>query len=446
MKKIIGIVTLGITYTIILSSLLLGSSYGINDILKLIIIIIISIIDIMAPIIGKLVFGKENKSEIGFPKLILNIFIIITTIIWWVAMKYGYFTDMNFIWEEFIEEFITVCIALRVLLVITELFMLIPKKTNKGNGNEKNKNLVINPIIQLVGYIILEITFLTGTYLSFVMPIIMLIVDIIMFATNKKIINFIKLTISVILIFTIFIGLLTFLDESRLLKCVLVLGVLQIILNIIEIINVCPILRRNIKKILIITLGIIILCIICVKVNIVDVKYDIYQKKIGIEEYEGDFVRRYKKTTTIIASKDEFDNFIDDQLNLREEGIYEFYVNYYYGGKRVSKSKIYKLWPEAKAAIDKLNMYKQNIELELGIDEQFFDKYNIIYGIYYSDFSSIRNVTSVKYNRIKNKIFVEYEGPEGITNTTGYCEFFIKVDKKYNTQMEWKEQSALFSM
>ncbi len=82
MKKIIGIVTLGITYTIILSSLLLGSSYGVNDILKLI-IIIISIIDIMAPIIGKLVFGKENKSEIGFPKLILNIFIIITTIIWW---------------------------------------------------------------------------------------------------------------------------------------------------------------------------------------------------------------------------------------------------------------------------------------------------------------------------------------------------------------------------
>lgn len=320
---------------------------------------------------------------------------------------------------------------------------------------QKNKNPVIKPVIQLVGYIIFEIAFLTRNYLILVMPIAMLIVDIIMLVTNKKIINLIKFIISVILLFAIIVfeGLAL---ESKfsfaLLYFIIILeGLIQIILNVIEIINVLPILRRNIKKILIITLGIIILCIICVKVNIVNLEYDIYQEKIEVSYYSDydnyDNIREKCNNTITITSKDEFDTFIDNELKLREEIIYEVYGAFYNSGlKKRSKIEIYKLDKTVKEAIDKLKMYKQNIELELGIDEKFFDKYNVIYGIYYSDLGKIKNVTSVKYNRIKNKIFVKYKRDLGVsTCTTGYCEYFIKIDKKYDAPVEWKALSALFS-
>lgn len=441
MKKIIGLIVLGITYTIILGSLLLGNSYDVNDTFKLLIIIIISIIDIMAPIISKLVFGIENKKDISFPKLILNICMLITTIVWWKKIEY-----FSYVWV------MVILVTLRILLVIIELLMLFPKKTNKGGSNAKNKNPVIKPVIQLVGYIIFEIAFLTGNYLILVMPIAMLIVDIIMLVTNKKIINLIKFIISVILLFAIIVfgGLAL---ESKfsfaLLHFIIILeGVIQIILNVIEIINVLPILRRNIKKILIITLGIIILCIICVKVNIVNLEYDIYQEEIEFSYYSDydnyDNIREKCNNTITITSKDEFDTFIDNELKLREEIIYKVYGAFYNSGlKKRSKIEIYKLDETVKEAIDKLKMYKQNIELELGIDEKFFDKYNVIYGI---DLGKIKNVTSVKYNRIKNKIFVKYKRDLGVsTGTTRYCEYFIKIDKKYDAPVEWKALSALFS-
>lgn len=434
MKKIIGLIILAITYIIMLGSVILGRNYGAYGILKLLIIIIISIIDIITPIISKLVFGVENKKGIGFPKLILNIFIIIMTIVWWRDIKSEYFTGINFI----CEVFITICITLRVLLVIIELFMLIPKKTNKDNSIEKNKNPAINPIIQLVGYIILEIAILTETYLAFIMPIIILIVDIIMFLTNKKIINLIKLMISIIMIFTIFIGLELYSDFYEPFRFIIFEGVLQIILNIIEIINVSPILRRNKRKVLIIILGIIILCIICVKVSIVNLKYDIYQKEVDYPYSR--YIREYRNNIIIITSKEEFDNFIENKLNLGEEIIYESYSDFYYRGNRLSKSEIYKKFPEVKKAINELKLYKQNVELELGIDEQFFDKYNVIYGISSLDRS---NVTSVRYNRIKDKIFVNFK-VISTGNDVSY-ETFIKVDKKYDAQVEWKELSNLFS-
>ena len=129
---------------------------------------------------------------------------------------------------------------------------------------------IIKPIIQLIGYIILVIAIFTGSVLAIFMPIIMFIIDSIMLATNKKDINVIKFMVSLIMMFTI-MGIIIL--ATDLLNFIILESIVQIILNIIEITTILPILKRNIKKILIILffvvviLGIIISCIKLYKIK-----------------------------------------------------------------------------------------------------------------------------------------------------------------------------------
>lgn len=420
MKRIMSPIILGIVYVIMLINVFFGSSilfYDSEDILKLLIIIIINIIDIMIPIVSRVIFNVDNKKVISFPKVILNIFMILTTIVWWGEVKYDHLSRT----AALCYFFIMLWIILRILLAIIEVIMLVPEKQIKSDSNEKNTNLIIKPVIQLIGYMILIIAIFADSSLAIFMPIIMFIIDIIMLATSKKNINLIKFMISVIMIFTT-MGLVILTTE--LLDFIILESILQIILNLIEIITISPILRRNIKKISIVTLSIVIVCIIGVNVNTVKLKYNIYQRTINY--YYG--INSSKEDATIITSKDEFEEFIDNKIKLIEEQIY----------KRDSF---------VKEEIDRLETYKQNVISELEIDEQFFDKYNVIYGIYHKGINagSPRSIRSVKYNRIKDKIFIEHEVSSGYgTMDSAYYEYFIKIDKKYDAQVEWKGVSGIF--
>lgn len=163
---------------------------------------------------------------------------------------------------------------------------------------------IIKPIIQLIGYIILVIAIFTGSVLAIFMPIIMFIIDSIMLATNKKDINLIKFMVSLIMMFTI-MGIIIL--ATDLLNFIILESIVQIILNIIEITTILPILKRNIKKILIISISIVIICIIAVKINVVNLKYDIYQqpaRNYGLPEQEP----------IIITSSTDFENFMENQL------------------------------------------------------------------------------------------------------------------------------------
>lgn len=340
MKRIMSPIILGIIYVIMLINVFFGSSilfYDSEDILKLLIIIIINIIDIMIPIVSRVIFDVDNKKVISFPKVILNIFMILTTIVWWGEVKYDHLSRT----AALCYFFIMLWIILRILLAIIEVIMLVPEKQIKSDSNEKNTN----PII-----------------------------------------------------------------------------------------TISPILKRNIKKISIVTLSIVIVCIVGIKVNTVKLKYNIYQRTINY--YYG--MNSSEEDAIIITSKDEFEEFIDNKIKLIEEQIYR---RYSYNGR------LNKRVPFVKEEIDKLETYKQNVISELGIDEQFFDKYNVIYGIYHKGINagSPRSIRSVKYNRIKDKIFVEFDDSISYgTADSAYYEYFIKIDKKYDAQVEWKGVSGIF--
>ena len=287
---------------------------------------------------------------------------------------------------------------------------------------------IIKPIIQLIGYIILVIAIFTGSVLAIFMPIIMFIIDSIMLATNKKDINLIKFMVSLIMMFTI-MGIIIL--ATDLLNFIILESIVQIILNIIEITTILPILKRNIKKILIISISIVIICIIAVKINVVNLKYDIYQQPAriyGLPEQEP----------IIITSSTDFENFMENQLKTKENWIYEVY-----GGKTQSKWAM----KEIEKYKEELSGDKQKIILNLGINEEFFDKYNIICGTYHkgSNASFPYSVRNIKYNRIKDKIYIEIEEPAGIgTTDSAYYEYFIKIDKKYIAPVECKSVSGIF--
>ena len=287
---------------------------------------------------------------------------------------------------------------------------------------------IIKPIIQLIGYIILVIAIFTGSVLAIFMPIIMFIIDSIMLATNKKDINLIKFMVSLIMMFTI-MGIIIL--ATDLLNFIILESIVQIILNIIEITTILPILKRNIKKILIISISIVIICIIAVKINVVNLKYDIYQQPAriyGLPEQEP----------IIITSSTDFENFMENQLKTKENWIYEVY-----GGKTQSKWAM----KEIEKYKEELSGDKQKIILNLGINEEFFDKYNIICGTYHKglDASFPYSVRNIKYNRIKDKIYIEIEEPAGIgTTDSAYYEYFIKIDKKYIAPVECKSVSGIF--
>ena len=287
---------------------------------------------------------------------------------------------------------------------------------------------IIKPIIQLIGYIILVIAIFTGSVLAIFMPIIMFIIDSIMLATNKKDINLIKFMVSLIMMFTI-MGIIIL--ATDLLNFIILESIVQIILNIIEITTILPILKRNIKKILIISISIVIICIIAVKINVVNLKYDIYQqpaRHYGLPEQEP----------IIITSSTDFENFMENQLKTKENWIYEVY-----GGKTQSKWAM----KEIEKYKEELSGDKQKIILNLGINEEFFDKYNIICGTYHKglDASFPYSVRNIKYNRIKDKIYIEIEEPAGIgTTDSAYYEYFIKIDKKYIAPVECKSVSGIF--
>lgn len=287
---------------------------------------------------------------------------------------------------------------------------------------------IIKPIIQLIGYIILVIAIFTGSVLAIFMPIIMFIIDSIMLATNKKDINLIKFMVSLIMMFTI-MGIIIL--ATDLLNFIILESIVQIILNIIEITTILPILKRNIKKILIISISIVIICIIAVKINVVNLKYDIYQqpaRNYGLPEQEP----------IIITSSTDFENFMENQLKTKENWIYEVY-----GGKTQSKWAM----KEIEKYKEELSGDKQKIILNLGINEEFFDKYNIICGTYHKglDASFPYSVRNIKYNRIKDKIYIEIEEPAGIgTTDSAYYEYFIKIDKKYIAPVECKSVSGIF--
>lgn len=287
---------------------------------------------------------------------------------------------------------------------------------------------IIKPIIQLIGYIILVIAIFTGSVLAIFMPIIMFIIDSIMLATNKKDINLIKFMVSLIMMFTI-MGIIIL--ATDLLNFIILESIVQIILNIIEITTILPILKRNIKKILIISISIVIICIIAVKINVVNLKYDIYQQPAriyGLPEQEP----------IIITSSTDFENFMENQLKTKENWIYEVY-----GGKTQSKWAM----KEIEKYKEELSRDKQKIILNLGINEEFFDKYNIICGTYHkgSNASFPYSVRNIKYNRIKDKIYIEIEEPAGIgTTDSAYYEYFIKIDKKYIAPVECKSVSGIF--
>lgn len=287
---------------------------------------------------------------------------------------------------------------------------------------------IIKPIIQLIGYIILVIAIFTGSVLAIFMPIIMFIIDSIMLATNKKDINLIKFMVSLIMMFTI-MGIIIL--ATDLLNFIILESIVQIILNIIEITTILPILKRNIKKILIISISIVIICIIAVKINVVNLKYDIYQQPAriyGLPEQEP----------IIITSSTDFENFMENQLKTKENWIYEVY-----GGKTQSKWAM----KEIEKYKEELSGDKQKIILNLGINEEFFDKYNIICGTYHKGLNASfpYSVRNIKYNRIKDKIYIEIEEPAGIgTTDSAYYEYFIKIDKKYIAPVECKSVSGIF--
>lgn len=269
MNRIMSPIISGLVYVIMFINVFFGGRilfYDSEDILKLLIIIIINIIDIMILIVTRVIFDVDNKKIISIPKVILNIFMILTTIVWWGEVKYDHLSRT----ASLCYCFIILWIILRIILAIIEVIMLFPKKTNKNYSNEKNRNSIIKPVIQLIGYIILVIAIFTGSVLAIFMPIIMFIIDSIMLATNKKGINLIKFMVSLIMMFTI-MGIIIL--ATDLLNFIILESIVQIILNIIEITTILPILKRNIKKILIILffvvviLGIIISCIKLYKIK-----------------------------------------------------------------------------------------------------------------------------------------------------------------------------------
>ena len=234
--------------------------------------------------------------------------------------------------------------------------------------------------------------------------------------------------VSLIMMFTI-MGIIIL--ATDLLNFIILESIVQIILNIIEITTILPILKRNIKKILIISISIVIICIIAVKINVVNLKYDIYQqpaRNYGLPEQEP----------IIITSSTDFENFMENQLKTKENWIYEVY-----GGKTQSKWAM----KEIEKYKEELSGDKQKIILNLGINEEFFDKYNIICGTYHKglDASFPYSVRNIKYNRIKDKIYIEIEEPAGIgTTDSAYYEYFIKIDKKYIAPVECKSVSGIF--
>lgn len=288
---------------------------------------------------------------------------------------------------------------------------------------------IIKPIIQLIGYIILTIMIFAESDLSYFMVITMFIIDIIVLAITKKNINLIKFLISMIMITTIIASIM--LELLGLFDFIILACILQIILSIVEITTMLPILKRNIKKILIISISIVIICIIAVKINVVNLKYDIYQQPAriyGLPEQEP----------IIITSSTDFENFMENQLKTKENWIYEVY-----GGKTQSKWAM----KEIEKYKEELSGDKQKIILNLGINEEFFDKYNIICGTYHkgSNASFPYSVRNIKYNRIKDKIYIEIEEPAGIgTTDSAYYEYFIKIDKKYIAPVECKSVSGIF--
>lgn len=292
---------------------------------------------------------------------------------------------------------------------------------------------IIKPIIQLIGYIILTIMIFAESDLSYFMVITMFIIDIIVLAITKKNINLIKFLISMIMITTIIASIM--LELLGLFDFIILACILQIILSIVEITTMLPILKRNIKKILIISISIVIICIIAVKINVVNLKYDIYQQPAriyGLPEQEP----------IIITSSTDFENFMENQLKTKENWIYETYGYERYGTKIPSPVIM-----EIEKYKEELSRDKQKIILNLGINEEFFDKYNIICGTYHkgSNASFPYSVRNIKYNRIKDKIYIEIEEPAGIgTTDSAYYEYFIKIDKKYIAPVECKSVSGIF--
>ena len=431
MNRIMSPIISGLVYVIMFINVFFGGRilfYDSEDILKLLIIIIINIIDIMILIVTRVIFDVDNKKIISIPKVILNIFMILTTIVWWGEVKYDHLSRT----ASLCYFFIILWIILRIILAIIEVIMLVPEKTNKNYSNEKNRNSIIKPVIQLIGYIILVIAIFTGSVLAIFMPIIMFIIDSIMLATNKKDINLIKFMVSLIMMFTI-MGIIIL--ATDLLNFIILESIVQIILNIIEITTILPILKRNITKILIISISIVIICIIAVKINVVNLKYDIYQQPAriyGLPEQEP----------IIITSSTDFENFMENQLKTKENWIYETYGYERYGTKIPSPVIM-----EIEKYKEELSRDKQKIILNLGINEEFFDKYNIICGTYHkgSNASFPYSVRNIKYNRIKDKIYIEIEEPAGIgTTDSAYYEYFIKIDKKYIAPVECKSVSGIF--
>ena len=292
---------------------------------------------------------------------------------------------------------------------------------------------IIKPIIQLIGYIILTIMIFAESDLSYFMVITMFIIDIIVLAITKKNINLIKFLISMIMITTMIASIM--LELLGLFDFIILACILQIILSIVEITTILPILKRNIKKILIISISIVIICIIAVKINVVNLKYDIYQqpaRTYGLPEQEP----------IIITSSTDFENFMDNQLKAKENWIYEAYGYEIYGTKIPSP-----IIMEIEKYEEELSKDKQTIILNLGINEEFFDKYNIICGRYHKGLnaSAPYSVRNIKYNRVKDKIYIEIEEPAGMgTTDSAYYEYYIKREKKYDAPVEWKSVSRIF--
>lgn len=118
-------------------------------------------------------------------------------------------------------------------------------------ASEKNKKRIIALAIELIGYVILIGVLRYSIILGICMAIIMSITNITLSVNDNKMKYIISIFIMLLISTLTLIGIFYLdLDLSIYISIIVLESVIQIILNIIEIVNISPFFKRNIKKII----------------------------------------------------------------------------------------------------------------------------------------------------------------------------------------------------